>query len=521
MDRWSEHARLSEPWSGELQQPWAMVPGPPGPTVVQYTKAITRSHWQKASSLLSQLKIQQLQSDEIIYNALITSSKSVWQQALLWFQELSVQLSADMVSYGASINACAEASQWQHALALLWEVDNGNNVVCHSVITACAKALQSTLAFQVLDEMAKRSLEKNMISFTAAISACDQTLWSQAVSFLMTMKDNFIEANLMSYTATASSCSWQRSRSLLELSEMDLDIIVYSACISACEQTAHWQQALDMLRLVALNGMQAGVIAFNATCSASEKANQWRFVMTLLNDRRWQHRADVISYNAAISACQTQWHLASQLLVQVSTKHLQVDLIGYNSGITTCGKAGRWEQALLLLEGCEALEGLSTVTFGAAVDACERSGRWQEALELLRFVHKQQLRCNVVMLNSAISSCEKASEWRQALELLRGFAERSLEADIISYNSAISACEFSAPLSLSLSLLSEACLLRLAVNVITYSACISACEKATAWQAAIDLLSQFNSLHLEANLVTYNALMAACEEAMQWRQAGK
>ena len=51
--------------------------------------------------------------------------------------------------------------------------------------------------------------------------------------------------------------------------------------------------------------MHADVITYNATISACEKGQQWMAAVALLREmQQWQMQANVITYNATISACE-------------------------------------------------------------------------------------------------------------------------------------------------------------------------------------------------------------------------
>ncbi|CAE7579575.1 EMB2076, partial [Symbiodinium pilosum] len=61
--------------------------------------------------------------------------------------------------------------------------------------------------------------------------------------------------------------------------------------------------------------------------------------------------ADVISYNAAISACNAggMWQQAVDLLMSLDECMIQADRISYNAAISACEKNQEWLLALRLL----------------------------------------------------------------------------------------------------------------------------------------------------------------------------
>ena len=67
---------------------------------------------------------------------------------------------------------------------------------------------------------------------------------------------------------------WSTALALLETVELRglvLDVISYSAVISACEKGAQWWTALELLADMELRGLVPDVISYNAASSACEK----------------------------------------------------------------------------------------------------------------------------------------------------------------------------------------------------------------------------------------------------------
>ena len=55
-----------------------------------------------------------------------------------------------------------------------------------------------------------------------------------------------------------------------------LNVISYSAAISACEKGQHWQRALELLEDRRAAGITSNVISYSAAISACEKRQQWQ-----------------------------------------------------------------------------------------------------------------------------------------------------------------------------------------------------------------------------------------------------
>jgi pentatricopeptide repeat protein len=82
------------------------------------------------------------------------------------------------------------------------------------------------------------------------------------------------------------------------------NVISYSAAISACEKGGQWEQALELLREMDSRGIQPNEVSYNAAISACEKGDQWEQALKLLREMD-SHGIipDVVSYNTAIKAC--------------------------------------------------------------------------------------------------------------------------------------------------------------------------------------------------------------------------
>merc|ERR1719386_239466 len=62
------------------------------------------------------------------------------------------------------------------------------------------------------------------------------------------------------------------------------NVISFSASISACEKGGQWQQALSVLSEMQDAGVTRDVISYNAVISACEKGCQWQQALWLINE---------------------------------------------------------------------------------------------------------------------------------------------------------------------------------------------------------------------------------------------
>ncbi|MCL9843950.1 type III effector protein with ppr repeats [Ralstonia solanacearum] len=145
-----------------------------------------------------------------------------------------------------------------------------------------------------------------------------------------------------------------------------------------------------------------------------------------------------------------------ELLQAVKDAGICPNVVTYSAAISACEKAGRMDEALVLLNELKAMGSddpmmrPNVVTYSAAISACEKAGRADHALVLLGELkvlagHDPTMRPNVVTYSAAISACEKAGWADHALALLdelrvQAGCDEALRPNAITYSAAISAC---------------------------------------------------------------------------------
>merc|ERR1712098_872511 len=74
-----------------------------------------------------------------------------------------------------------------------------------------------------------------------------------------------------------------------------LDVVSYSAAISACEKGKHWEEALRLLQEMLHRSLTPDVVSHSAAISACEKGKHWEGALRLLQEMRGLHN-DVHSF---------------------------------------------------------------------------------------------------------------------------------------------------------------------------------------------------------------------------------
>eukprot|EP00973_Karenia_brevis_P043851 6073106-Karenia_brevis.AAC.1 len=185
---------------------------------------------------------------------------------------------ANVISFNAAISGCNKGVQWQRVAALLNEM---RSVVSGSVLQPCLiqQCGQWQRVAPLLDAMCSRGLSHNVISFSAAISACDKGVeWQHLVPML---------DHLRSLAIFVWQKCWQRQRLAPLIDEICSrcllpNVISFSTAISACEIGAQWQRVAPVLDQFPSRQRVAPLL--NEICS--------RCLLP-----------SVISFSAAISAC--------------------------------------------------------------------------------------------------------------------------------------------------------------------------------------------------------------------------
>ena len=166
---------------------------------------------------------------------------------------------------------------------------------------------------------------------------------------------------------------------------------------------------------------------------------------------------------STFSTCQgSSWIQALKLFEQSPATSLPPDVLGFNAAISACGT--EWCLPFHLLRAMQDLQtrsprsrvAPSLVSVSATVAACEKSAQWAAALDLLGILTSCRLRnasdpngsgrglssasCTIPF-NAAISACEKRALWRRGLLLLRPMCRENPVPNEITFNALIGACD--------------------------------------------------------------------------------
>lgn len=302
-----------------------------------------------------------------------------------------------------------------------------------------------------------------------------------------------------------------------------VNIVTYNAASSVLLRHQHWALALRVVAECQGLLLRADVISVNAAiraCNAAESPlSRWFGALCFLQDAiNHTLRLDLIAYSSSLHGEVLAWRSNLNLLSYINQQTLQLDVVASSTAMTTYQKGNLWDVSLHLFAN---FHQPNQIMCNAAVSSCEEGAQWSKALLLLEDLSNDRrmgMSCDIITFNSAISACEKSSHWRWALEVLMQ-ADETLHLDVISFSASISACEKAGKWQHALNLYSEFLLRALQMDLIIYNAMISACEKGGQWQAALHFMGHLVSNGLKPDQISHNALLSAFQKGQQWQKA--
>ena len=242
-----------------------------------------------------------------------------------------------------------------------------------NTVLSCGFHWENTL--NLFDQMRKLHISQSESTYTSTLKACNWQIglliWQRLnAPTAPTPSIEIFDAKVCSSLISSLDAEWQWAVLLLhQLPEVDM--VLCSACISACEKASEWQVAFVLFE----STEKRDVVLYNAMISALEKSGQWIFALHLLDQMPLQSLLpDGITFSAAISACEKglQWQKALSLLSLAMFSNHKIDAITLNSAISSVEKCGLWQIALILLHEMTQFSLADEVSFNAAISACEK-----------------------------------------------------------------------------------------------------------------------------------------------------
>jgi len=375
-----------------------------------------------------------------------------------------------VVGFNAAISACAQASDWENAIALLTRMEEASvgkstctndgrsakflipepDVVTYgTVLAACERGKKWKLILKHAESMQERGLLLDGLAVMTCLHACAELgLAYEGLRYLDRMKS--VEA------VTQQTARYQRYGARKPL--MGPDAVAYRCAISACARGGAWREGIRLLQECnEVTGTPANTVAYTAAITGCEYAGEWKEAFYLLDKMRQEGvEPNELTLGAVIGACANACtrdeyksaddgsmtmplpqRKAMQLLglMKKDPRLVRPNIQVYNAAIRVCAEALDTKSAFRVLEDAKA-SGIERTqfTYGSLMTACERISCVESASKAFRLMREDGIEANEIIYGAAISCCRKAKEPKRALLLLRKMIKDELSPNAATLN---------------------------------------------------------------------------------------
>ena len=418
--------------------------------------------------------------------------KPFWPLAVSLVHELTQRgMIPDVFSFSGAVRACSRdgvSNRWRQPGEILSFASRReascNTVMYNCVLSACERGGSWVQAGCILGEMALLQSRPDVVSLTTAISTCRDD-WMEALQALGRLR---VRPNLLTCNALLSSCSsasrWESGMALLlqlpsfwmlpdvisinSLSPSDSDErcfwmlalalmqsgaerwksvpdeVSYNSLLTSSEKAGAWKQALDLCGRMCRTSVQRTVISLGRTVCAWARGHQWRFALRAFKRIiRTGVRANLISFNNALDACDCDWLSAVDLLSSVRHHTLTCNAVSYSTlanALARSAETAMWQPSLHLWQDMtKAGVASNEVTHNSVINACGGTS-WSVAMAHVCSMKAERMAPNLISTNSALAACRSKSCWLAVLDLLDYMPLVKLTPDLISHVDAAEAC---------------------------------------------------------------------------------
>mmetsp|Transcript_9130 Transcript_9130/g.18876 ORF Transcript_9130/g.18876 Transcript_9130/m.18876 type:complete len:596 (-) Transcript_9130:525-2312(-) len=327
--------------------------------------------------------------------------------------------------------------------------------VYQAVLVACARAGQYDNVTSLLTKMRRRGVRPNVYTYNSLLNVCakdKETRWKEALSLLsQCQREPGIDPDLVTYTTAMRACiRGRRSDKAIEIFRVvkdmgiELDVYCYTTAMDACAKGKMWKTALSILREMKEKGIEPNEVTYGVAVAACGNGGRWEKALELLDQMREMNmKINTITYNAAVSALAKAARTESKQqrrfdFKQKGGKYHATGNQPQNSEVNLL-----WCKTLDLLD-CMESEGVlrDSFTFSSAISTCGAAGRWEEAMHLINTMKAdgdRGIKPNRFAYTSAITACGNSGEWEPALKLFNDMKLDGLQPDLVSYNALIGA----------------------------------------------------------------------------------
>ena len=204
------------------------------------------------------------------------------------------------------------------------------------------------------------------------------------------------------------------------------------AALAACGKRGRWRTALELLAMLEARPEPTPAAAYRSALLALRKHERHEEAMALLE--RMGEAADTHACNEVLhllrlrsdyAAADALWRrMRSGALGSLTAP----DALSFYHVLHICGEAGRWAEAMSLLDELHHTLGGAAVNSGhylAAMKACSRDRRWHEAVALVRTIPAPTLAADAWLCRLALSAAAEAAEPALARSLLASLGAKA------------------------------------------------------------------------------------------------
>eukprot|EP00435_Cladocopium_sp_Y103_P039286 s2293_g10.t1 len=355
-----------------------------------------------------------------------------WAKALeVVSQQQCHAVEVDALSWGVAMSSCKRRGQWQEVLAFILAMSllgvRRTTLVANAAIGT--SHWEETMMF--LEDLMFCLVPLDSVTLNSGLGVCDKAAQWRQILQLLTISEPFL-CDDYSYNSAISALqrvsSWQLCLEvLLRLPQIRLKLDAFSltGALQAAAVAVQWQRCLGLLWL------QRGVVAQSPAMAACQRGQKWQLVLLLMRDLgSMGNLPDVLSYNAAMSSCQSPaWQHTLTLLKELQAQQLQVDPTLYSNAMTARVN-GLWSDCLAFLSSFAArIDGVAMVSDASATNAvilsCVQVNGWDAAIHWF-----QQLRHDVLSSVVILDACARSDQPHWALQT-SAILTKQLEASLL------------------------------------------------------------------------------------------
>ena len=113
------------------------------------------------------------------------------------------------------------------------------------------------------------------------------------------------------------------------------------------------------------------------------------------------------------------------LFAKLRVADIAPNVISHNAAISACEKGGQWQHAMSLFEAIIEAD-RDVISYSATMNACQRGGQWQQALLLMEEMTRATIDAGVICYCAAMSACGRASQLQLVLTLMEEISKQAL-----------------------------------------------------------------------------------------------